>query len=95
MLKTKASMENLEDLIAYHQRHLQLAENRFASRTVDPRYAKFPRQIRRMQAIDQKQIDHHSQALGILKPLAEKIARLEERNRVLEHAELMTQAALL
>jgi hypothetical protein len=88
----EAPMSTLEDLISYHQHHLQLAEKRFASRSES---GEFPRMVVLRQRTDQKQIDHHSRALGILKPLAEKIARLEERNRVLEHAELMTQAALL
>lgn len=92
---TDVPMENLSDLIDWHQHHLSLAQKRFASRSQDPRYAEFPRQVALKQRLDQRQIDHHNRVLGILKPLAERITGLENRNRRLEHMELMTQAALL
>lgn len=63
---TDVPLRDLADVLDWHAHHLELAEKRFASRTQDPRYQGFPRQIKRMQHNDQKQIEFHQKVVAIL-----------------------------
>lgn len=76
---TDVPLRDLADVLDWHAHHLELAEKRYASRTQDPRYKGFPRQIKRMQIADQKKIDLHRAVLGILKATHEENRALNAR----------------
>ena len=70
-------IQNLNDVLKWHQHQLALAQNRFASRRVDPRYQGFPRQIKRMERNDQKKIEFHQAVVKALEEAAASIGQAQ------------------
>jgi hypothetical protein len=70
-------IQNLSDVLNWHRHQLVLAQNRFASRRVDPRYQGFPRQIKRMESADQKKIDFHQAVVKALEEAAASIGQAQ------------------